>query len=43
MGRMGKGYGGEWHLAQCLRRRRGELDSAVAQVLGDPQAAGKVA
>lgn len=28
---MGKGYGSEWCLAQHLRRRRGELNAAVAQ------------
>lgn len=35
MSRMDKGYGSEWHLAQCLRHRRRELDASVAQATGE--------
>jgi len=34
MSRMGERYGSEWHLAEYLRHRRGELNAAVAQATG---------
>jgi len=34
MSRMGKGSGSEWHLAQHLRHRRGELGITFAQAIG---------